>query len=34
MSNDVRAEFQEEAFEALKSRSGTAVMPMRSGNSY
>ena len=31
MSNDVRAEYQEEAFEALKARSGTAVMPMRSG---
>lgn len=31
MSNDIRAEYQEEAFEALKARSGTAVMPMRSG---
>ena len=31
MSNDIRAEYQEEAFEALKARSGTAVMPVRTG---
>jgi len=31
MSNEIREQYQEEAFEALKARSGCAKMPMRSG---
>lgn len=31
MSNDVREQYQQEAFEALKARSGVAVMPVRTG---
>jgi|GEM_PF-6537686 len=31
MNNEIRSEYQEEAFESLKARSGTAILPMRSG---
>jgi len=31
MSNDIRQQYQDEAYESLKGRSGCAVMPMRSG---
>jgi len=34
MITDIRQQYQEEAYESLKGRSGCAVMPMRSGNSY
>lgn len=31
MSNEIRSQIQEEAYEALKARSGVAVLPMRTG---
>lgn len=34
MSNDLRAQYQQEAFEALKARSGVAVMPVRTGKTF